>query len=73
MTPSWYEQAACQGVDTNYFYPEVGGTTYSIVQRICMGCDVRMECLQAGMSEEHGIWGGLHPDARRRLKRGISA
>lgn len=73
MTPSWYEQAACQGVDTNYFFQDPGGQTYKIVKRICMGCPVRMECLQAGLKEEHGIWGGLHPEARRSLKRSLSA
>lgn len=51
MTPSWYEQAACQGVDTNYFFQDTGGQTYKIVKRICMGCPVRMECLQAVLKE----------------------
>jgi hypothetical protein len=30
----------------------------SIAVRVCQGCAVRRPCLEAGLEEEHGIWGG---------------
>jgi WhiB family redox-sensing transcriptional regulator len=37
----------------------------------CVGCPVRGDCLAAALNghEPHGVWGGLTPDARRRLAR----
>jgi len=27
--------------------------------RICNSCEVMLQCREAGMSEKHGVWGGL--------------
>jgi WhiB family transcriptional regulator, redox-sensing transcriptional regulator len=36
---------------------------------ICLGCDVREECLEYALSirEPHGIWGGLNENERKLL------
>lgn len=34
----------------------------------CFGCPVRFECLQMGMSFEHGVWGGYTADQREQIK-----
>jgi WhiB family redox-sensing transcriptional regulator len=39
---------------------------------LCDECPVQAECLEAGMDEEYGIWGGLSPKQRRRLKKGAA-
>jgi WhiB family redox-sensing transcriptional regulator len=39
-------------------------------RRLCLSCEVRAECLEDGMGEQYGIWGGLSPKQRIRIKRG---
>jgi WhiB family redox-sensing transcriptional regulator len=39
-------------------------------RRLCLRCEVRAECLEDGMGEQYGIWGGLSPKQRIRIKRG---
>jgi hypothetical protein len=36
---------------------------------VCGSCPVVLECLRAGLGEEHGVWGGLTPLDRRNLIR----
>ena len=67
---SWQEQALCAQTDPEAFFPEKGGSTRE-AKRICVGCDVKGECLEyaLGQYERFGIWGGLSERERRRLKR----
>lgn len=68
----WQERALCAETDPEAFFPEKGGSTRE-AKRICMGCEVRDECLEYALAhdERFGIWGGLSERERRRLKRGI--
>ncbi len=68
----WQERALCAQTDPEAFFPEKGGSTRE-AKRICMGCEVRNECLEYALSndERFGIWGGMSERERRRLKRGI--
>lgn len=68
----WQERALCAQTDPEAFFPEKGGSTRE-AKRICMGCEVRDECLEYALAhdERFGIWGGLSERERRRLKRGI--
>ncbi len=68
----WQERALCAQTDPEAFFPEKGGSTRE-AKRICLGCDVRNECLEYALAndERFGIWGGLSERERRRLKRGI--
>ena len=67
---AWQEQALCAQTDPEAFFPEKGGSTRE-AKRICVGCDVKGECLEyaLGQDERFGIWGGLSERERRRLKR----
>ncbi len=67
---AWQDQALCAQTDPEAFFPEKGGSTRE-AKRICVGCEVKQECLEyALMSDERfGIWGGLSERERRRLKR----
>lgn len=38
--------------------------------RYCHGCPVVEECLVRGLDEEWGVWGGLVPDQRRKIREG---
>ncbi len=68
----WQERALCAQTDPEAFFPEKGGSTRE-AKRICMGCEVRDQCLEYALAhdERFGIWGGLSERERRRLKRGI--
>lgn len=68
--PNWQERALCAQTDPEAFFPEKGGSTRE-AKKICLGCDVRGECLQYAldMDEKFGIWGGLSERERRKLKK----
>ena len=65
---SWQEQALCAQTDPESFFPEKGGSTRE-AKRVCMSCDVRIECLDYALRHEErfGVWGGLSERERRRL------
>lgn len=67
---SWHERALCAQTDPEAFFPEKGGSTRE-AKRVCVGCEVRTECLEYALSndERFGIWGGLSERERRKLKR----
>ena len=66
----WQEQALCAQTDPEAFFPEKGGSTRE-AKRICVGCEVKAECLEYALAndERFGIWGGLSERERRRIKR----
>ena len=67
---SWQERSLCAQTDPEAFFPEKGGSTRE-AKRICVGCEVKAECLTYALmhDERFGIWGGLSERERRRLKR----
>lgn len=67
---SWQERALCAQTDPEAFFPEKGGSTRE-AKKVCMGCEVRSECLEYALlhDERFGIWGGLSERERRRLKK----
>ena len=66
---SWRLNALCAETDPEAFFPEKGGSTRE-AKRVCVGCDVRAECLEFALAndERFGIWGGLSERERRRLR-----
>ena len=65
----WRRDALCAETDPEAFFPEKGGSTRE-AKRVCTGCSVRAECLEAALTndERFGIWGGLSERERRRLR-----
>ena len=66
----WQERSLCAQTDPEAFFPEKGGSTRE-AKRVCVGCEVRVECLEYALAkdERFGIWGGLSERERRKLKR----
>ena len=66
----WHERALCAETDPEAFFPEKGGSSRE-AKNVCLGCDVRAECLEYALmkDERFGIWGGLSERERRRLKK----
>lgn len=61
--------AACRGMDVNLFMPERGDiATVNNAKRICATCPVQTQCLEYGLEEKHGIWGGMAEAPRRKLR-----
>ena len=73
--PDWRDHAACRDADPDLFFP--GGGIRSawaqvrMAKLICRVCPVSIACLSWALAtdQEHGIWGGLTEDERRRLYR----
>jgi WhiB family redox-sensing transcriptional regulator len=66
--PEWHARANCLGVDPALFFPERGEQTAE-AKEVCTGCVVKAECLEQGLTEKHGIWGGKSERERRKLRR----
>ena len=83
--PAWHENAACSGLGNELFYPgrvycsespwqEVWGNPDAVRQAaaakvVCALCPVKEQCLEAGLEDEFGIWGGTTERDRRKLRR----
>lgn len=68
--PRWQDQANCQGVDPNLFFPETDRDAEEI-KKICRDCPVRRDCLDFAIAtrQDTGVWGGTTEQERRRLRR----
>ncbi len=72
---SWRDQAACQDIDTNLFFP-VGLTGTAIDQTnrakaVCRSCSAQPACLEFALrtNQDHGVWGAHTEEERRALRR----
>lgn len=68
---TWQADAVCAQTDPDAFFPDSEQPSHQVrdAKAVCAGCPVRLECLEAGMGEPFGIWGGLTSPERRRLRR----
>lgn len=66
----WYEKAACRYTDINVFYPEANDSPLEALT-LCSSCPVRTRCLAEALrrDDRYGIWGGLTPKQRIRIRR----
>ena len=66
----WADRALCAEVDPDIFFVEKGGSTRE-AKMICRRCEVRAECLEFALEHDDrfGVYGGLSPKERLRLKR----
>jgi len=75
-SPSWFDEAICrnseikaQYLDT--FFPESntghGANHLAQARKLCLKCPVRYECLEFGLEEPFGVWGGHSITQRKRI------
>ena len=70
----WRIQAACRGLDTSLFFPEVGELhSAQIAKAVCGSCPVQADCLVEVLTmrqdwSQHGIWAGTSPKDRRGMR-----
>jgi hypothetical protein len=67
------DEGACNGANTEMFYPEIGQYTRvetKFYENLCKGCPIIKECLEWGLAHERsGVWGGTTPITRTTLRR----
>lgn len=73
LPSEWVKDAACKNLPPwgkELFFPIAGDNGHE-AKAICEGCPVQQECLHFALStnEIDGIWGGLSPRERRRIRR----
>lgn len=65
----WMLEAACAGLGSEIFFPEVGGSSVAAI-RVCRDCPVRDECLQYALRyASEGVWGGMSKKQRKLHKK----
>jgi Transcription factor WhiB len=70
----WRRRALCEYLDGDWFTIGAGNRAAKRHNKrhelaICAVCPVSGPCLTEGMTEKHGIWGGLLPSERDELRR----
>ena len=72
MIPVFKYPAACEGTDTNDWFP-VSTSEYAdkeILARICAGCQAKTECLEYALEYNvDGWWAGTTAGVRRQIRR----
>jgi WhiB family redox-sensing transcriptional regulator len=74
VNEGWRDQALCAQIGFVDFHPDKHARNMertNIAKRICSMCDVQQECLEYSLlvGDDHGIWGGLSPRERQKLRR----
>jgi WhiB family redox-sensing transcriptional regulator len=67
---SWVKDALCKGMGTETFFPGQHQRK-SVIEacKFCSACPVQDRCLDYGLEEEHGIWGGTSGRQRQKSRR----
>ena len=68
----WREGAACNDVEELSFFPSSDDLiAINRAKTVCAGCPVQDDCLGFAIEtrQPDGIWGGLTPNERTRLRR----
>jgi WhiB family redox-sensing transcriptional regulator len=66
---AWTARSACRDADPDELF--VTGAAQNRAKAVCMGCQVRTECLSDALDNqvEFGVWGGMTERERRALLR----
>lgn len=67
----WRLRAECRRseADPDLFFPHPSESWHvEAAKKVCRVCPVVQECLAAGLVERHGIWGGMTPHQRARIR-----
>ena len=72
----WRNRAACQGADTELFFPidetsPLGIDQIERAKEFCVSCIVKVNCLEYAVEtrQDDGIWGGVTADERKLTRR----
>jgi hypothetical protein len=72
--PEWTERAECTPMHADLYFPDNKNSVYDYgaARAVCRACPVQAECLSHALDkdERHGMWGGLSPVEREKLRQG---
>lgn len=61
----WRDYASCKGKHIDLWFPPLEAENqeeyYAVAREVCSVCPVWKECLNDGVKETWGMWGGLTP------------
>lgn len=64
----WMQNGLCRRKNTDFWYPpletDMPDKYYDIGRELCHRCPVWKDCLDSGLEERWGMWGGLTPTER---------
>lgn len=64
----WQHHANCLDSHPDTCFPEDDEPyLYDLARKLCEECPVAGFCLEIGIEEKHGMWGGLDPIERHKL------
>lgn len=67
----WMRYAACDGISTDIFFPDLDELPSADAQLLCSRCPVRELCLQWALEhDEDGYWGGTTKTQREAIMSG---
>lgn len=70
----WRDQAKCSTIGGDLWFPDKSERhVVDRAKKICATCPVAAMCLEAGIDEQYGVWGGTSPEERKKLRRRRSA
>lgn len=72
----WVENALCAQIGGDLWFAEKGDWATTIQAKlICQRCPVREQCLRWALEngENHGVWGGMTPEQRKRFRGGLAS
>ncbi len=67
----WTDRAECRDIEPSDVFFEVTNPAYvRMAKSICSMCTVKKACIEFALrtDQKDGIWGGLTPKERRRLR-----
>lgn len=67
---TWWADAVCSQTDPEAFFPKKGGSV-AAAKATCATCPVIAQCAEHALTNEadYGVWGGLSPRERARIRR----
>lgn len=73
MDMTWTEQANCNGIDTEEFFPQDESAQYAnetLLRRVCSNCVVQEACLNYALHNNVlGWWGNTSDNKRKKLRK----
>lgn len=73
LHPDWHIRGLCRQYPEQSWFPDHGSDFAEIeaCKAVCRSCPVQSQCLDHALTEPEptGIWGGMGPRERRRMRR----
>lgn len=71
LKPAWHSDAACDAQGTDRWFPDSQGAHARAAKKVCAACPVLGVCLDAGLWDADGIWGGAGEGEKRVFRRAV--